>query len=42
MLKYLTETFGCALIVVGVGLWSIPVALVVAGALIVVAFEARA
>lgn len=41
MRKNLTESFGCLLIFVGVGLWSVPLALVVAGVLIVAAFEAR-
>lgn len=41
MVKLLVELCGCVLVVVGLGLWSMPVALVVAGLLVVLAVEVR-
>jgi len=42
MLHVLLELFGLALVVVGVSLWSVPLALVVAGVAVVAAVEVRA
>ena len=41
MVKLLVELLGCGLVVTGVALWSLPVALVVTGVLLVAAVEVR-
>lgn len=41
-MKDAVEAFGVLLVVLGVGLWSVPAAFVVAGLAVVVAMEARA
>lgn len=41
MLKLLIELVGVALVVAGVALWSVPLALVVAGLAVIAAVEVR-
>lgn len=41
MFKLLVELVAVALIVAGVGLWSVPLALIVAGCIVIVAVEVR-
>ncbi len=41
MLKLLTEIAGCAMVVIGVALVSVPAAFIAAGVLVVVAVEVR-
>ena len=42
MLKLLVEVVACGLIVAGFAMWSVPVALIVAGSITVAAVEAKA
>ena len=42
MVKLLVELFGVGLIVAGVGLWSVPLALIVLGVIVIAAVEVRA